>query len=111
MKCAIRCVPSTLHKKLPKLAQKQGATELAAWQADATKAGKQLQAPVVVSRAETHNISPTVIAAALQAPVSQLPAFVGVDLGAAGYAIAKINAVLPTEDKPKELSRDGFNSI
>ena len=44
------------------------------------------------------------IAAALQAPVSQLPTFVGVDLGAAGYAIAKINAVLPTEDKPKELS-------
>ena len=93
-----------IAQEAAKLAQKQGATELAAWQADATKAGKQLQAPVVVSRAETHNISPTVIAAALQAPVSQLPTFVGVDLGAAGYAIAKINAVLPTEDKPKELS-------
>lgn len=93
-----------IAQEAAKLAQKEGAAELAAWQADTSKATNQLQAPVVISRTEMHNISPAVIAAALQAPVAQLPSFVGVDLGAAGYAIAKINAVLPTEDKPKELS-------
>lgn len=86
-----------------KLAQKQGATELAAWQADATKAGVQLQAPVVVSRAETHNISPTVIAAALQVPVSQLPTLSVWIWVLRATRLPRSTLFCPTEDKPKEL--------
>ncbi len=61
--------------------------------------------PRVVVSALERTYFATAIAAALQAPVSQLPAFVGVDLGAAGYAIAKINAVLPTETSLKNCPR------
>lgn len=87
-----------------KLAQQDGAAQLAAWQADATKA-RGLQTAVTVSRNDTHGVPATVVDAVLQAPVQQLPNWVGVDLGAQGYAIAKINEVLPPEDKPKELAQ------
>ena len=47
-----------------------------------------------VSRAQPGALAPAVLNAVLKAPASQLPAFIGVDLGAAGYVVAKITKVM-----------------
>ena len=46
--------------------------------------------PALVSRATPRDIPPELLDAVLKAPPSPLPAFVGVDLGSQGYAIAKV---------------------
>jgi peptidyl-prolyl cis-trans isomerase D len=79
--------------------------ELAA--ADARKAGEARlaslkdaagatldSAPITVSRAQRHELPAALVDAVLRADSTKLPAFVGVDLGADGYAIAKIDKVL-----------------
>ncbi len=47
-----------------------------------------------MSRAQRRDLPPPLIDAVLRADASKLPVFVGVDLGAQGYAIAKIDKVL-----------------
>lgn len=51
-------------------------------------------APLTVSRAQRHDLPTPLVDAVLRADSTKLPAFVGVDLGAEGYAIAKIDKVL-----------------
>ena len=77
------------------LAKKDGAEKLAAWKANPGAAN--LSAPVVVSRQDGQKQPPAVIEAALSADTSALPAWAGVDLGAQGYAVVKVNKVLPRE--------------
>ncbi|MDE2418841.1 MAG: SurA N-terminal domain-containing protein [Burkholderiales bacterium] len=74
------------------MAKKEGQEKLEAWKANA--AGASLPAAVVVSREQTQNIPAPVITAALRADTTSLPAWVGVDLGAQGYAVVRINKVL-----------------
>ena len=52
------------------------------------------QAAQTVSRAQPQALSAPLLNAILKAPAGQLPTFVGVDLGAAGYMVAKITKVL-----------------
>jgi len=47
-----------------------------------------------ISRMDRGSLSPAIVNAVLGAAVDKLPAFVGVDLGAEGYIIARIDAVL-----------------
>ena len=75
------------------LAKKEGAEKLAAWKANPATAS--LAPAVVASRDQPQNLPPQVLEAALRADSAALPAFVGVDLGAQGYAVARVNAVLP----------------
>jgi peptidyl-prolyl cis-trans isomerase D len=49
---------------------------------------------VTVSRAQRHDLPAVLIDTILRADASKLPAYVGVDLGAQGYAIAKLKKVL-----------------
>lgn len=80
------------------LAKKEGAEKLAAWKAN--PAAANLSAPVVVSRQDGQKQPPAVVEAALSADtsaLSALPALAGVDLGAQGYAVVKVNKVLPRE--------------
>jgi len=85
------------------LAKKDGAEKLAAWKANAAAAN--LPAAVAVSRQETQKQPGAVIEAALRADPAALPAFMGVDLGAEGYAIVKVNKVLPREAQPEAVAR------
>lgn len=94
-----------IAQEAAKLAQQDGAAKLAAWQADATQAGSHLQPAVVIARNDDHELPLAVLNAALQAPVQQLPVFAGVDLGAQGYAVVKINEVLPAQAKSQELAQ------
>ena len=73
------------------LAKQEGAAKLAAW--NAAPAAATLPAGGVVSRDQPQNLPPQVLNAALRADASRLPALVGVDLGAQGYAVVKVNKI------------------
>ncbi|MEO7392860.1 MAG: SurA N-terminal domain-containing protein, partial [Ramlibacter sp.] len=77
------------------LAKKEGAAKVAAWKA--SPAAASLPAAVAVSRQESQQQPSAVIEAAMRADPSALPAFVGVDLGEQGYAVVKVNKILPRE--------------
>lgn len=83
-------------------ARKEGAAKLAAWKA-APASATGLSAPVVVSREQTQQLPPPVIDAALRVDGAALPGFAGVDLGAQGYAIVKVDKVV-ARDVPVEAA-------
>jgi peptidyl-prolyl cis-trans isomerase D len=82
-------------------ARKDGIAKLAAWKAAPTEA--KLAAPVLVSREQAQQLPAQIVDAALRADTSALPVFTGVDLGAQGYAIVKVNKVVP-RDAPVEAA-------
>jgi peptidyl-prolyl cis-trans isomerase D len=77
------------------VARKDGVAKLAAWKLAPDTA--TLKEMVVVSRdpSQTAKLSVPLINAALKANTATLPAFIGVDLGAQGYAVVKVLKVLP----------------
>jgi peptidyl-prolyl cis-trans isomerase D len=84
------------------LAKKEGEAKLAAWKA--APASAQLPAAEVLSRQDGKHPLP-VINAALRADPAKLPALVGVDLGAEGYAVVQVNKVLPREAPPAQQAQ------
>jgi peptidyl-prolyl cis-trans isomerase D len=75
------------------LARAQGEAKLADWKAKPESAN--WPAAIVVARDQNQKLGRAVIDAALQAPPSSLPALLGVSLGAEGYALMRVNKVLP----------------
>ena len=76
-------------------ARAEGAAKLAEWKASPDIA--KLPAAIVLSR-ESKQVQPTaLVEAALRASTQTLPAWVGVDLGASGYAVVKVEKVLPRD--------------
>jgi peptidyl-prolyl cis-trans isomerase D len=87
-----------LDIKAAEAARKEGAVKLASWQAQPAQA--QLDASLVLSRASVQSGQPqALVEAVMQAKAQKLPAWVGVDLGAQGYALARIDKVLPPDAK------------
>jgi peptidyl-prolyl cis-trans isomerase D len=76
-------------------ARQEGAAKLTEWKAapDAAK----LSAPIVISREEKQQLAPAVIEAALRASTQTLPAWIGVDLGTSGYAVVKVEKIVPRD--------------
>jgi peptidyl-prolyl cis-trans isomerase D len=72
-------------------AKQAGEAKLAAVKAADSTAG--LPAAVTLSRAEPAGQPRAVIDAALKADSATLPQWLGVDLGSAGYAVVRLNAV------------------
>jgi peptidyl-prolyl cis-trans isomerase D len=60
---------------------------------------------VTVSREQKQQVPNEVVEAALKANTKTLPAWVGVDLGAAGYAVVKVEKVL-ARDAAQTQNRD-----
>lgn len=86
------------------LARKEGEAQLATWKKDAS--GASLSSPVVVSRSKPANDLPrAVVEAALKAPADPVPAWTGVDLGDAGYAVIKVVKVLPRDPATGDAAR------
>lgn len=77
------------------LARKDGEAKLAAWKA--TPASAALPPAMPLSRQDAGKQPPQVVDAALRADPAKLPEMLGVDLGPQGYAIVKVNKVLPRE--------------
>ncbi len=85
-------------------AKKEGLERLEAWKSNTVNAN--LPAAVVVSREQGQNLAAPVLNAAMRADATTLPAWVGVDLGAQGYAVVRVNKVLervaPTDAAAKQ---------
>ncbi len=77
------------------MAKKEGMEKLEAWKANPASAG--LPGSVVVSRIDPAKQPQQVVEAALRADPAKLPQFTGVDLGAEGYAVVKVNKALTRE--------------
>ena len=76
-------------------AQQEGQQRLQAWKAQPDQA--RLGALQTVSREDKTNLPTSVVEAALRASSQSLPAWVGVDLGNRGYAVVKVEKVLPRD--------------
>ena len=88
-----------LQSRAQVLAKKEGEAKLADWkkQADEGKLG----ATGLVSRDQAANMNQLLLDAILRADTVSLPAWVGVDLGAQGYAVARVNKVLQRTPPPQ----------
>jgi peptidyl-prolyl cis-trans isomerase D len=86
------------------LARKEGAAKLVAWQAAPASAVTPESA--IASRDQGAKLPAQLIEAALRADATKLPALVGVDLGAQGYAVVKVNKVLERETKADTVNQD-----
>ena len=75
------------------LAHKDGAAKLAELQK--SNATTDFSAPLKVSRNDAQGLTPAAVSAIYKVDGQKLPAYVGVDLGDNGYAIYRVNAVLP----------------
>lgn len=78
-------------RKAAEAARAQGTARLAEWRK--TPDAATLQPAVLVSRAQAHKLPRQVIEAVLREPADILPAWLGVDLGAQGYVVAKLTKV------------------
>ncbi|MDR2991838.1 MAG: SurA N-terminal domain-containing protein [Burkholderiaceae bacterium] len=83
-----------LAERGAQLARQAGQQQLKTWQANPASA-TGLAAPVTLSRGDMQKQPAALVEAVLRADPAKLPAFVGIDLGADGYAIAQIEKVLP----------------
>ena len=85
------------------LAKADGAAKLAAWKANPSSAS--YPAVVTVSRDDPQKLPAQVVDAALRADPAAMPAEVGVDLGAAGYAVLKVIKSVPRELPAAEAAK------
>jgi peptidyl-prolyl cis-trans isomerase D len=85
------------------LAKTEGEAKLAAWTAKAD--GATFGTPMTVSRRDAQSQPLPVIDAALRADAAKLPALVGVDLGAQGYAVVRVTKVVPRTPPAPELAK------
>lgn len=85
------------------LARQAGQKQLEAWKGGASAAS--MPAVVTLARDAGQGVSPAVLKAALSAPTQSLPAWAGVDLGAEGYAVVRIDKVLPPATRSADAQR------
>lgn len=86
-----------IAKKSQELARSEGEAKRAEWTKNPASAGKTLSAPVVVSRQDVHDQAPALVDKVLSEDPSHLPAWIGVDLGTQGYAVAEIARIVDTQ--------------
>ncbi|MDR5833840.1 SurA N-terminal domain-containing protein [Caballeronia sp. LZ034LL] len=82
------------------MAKKEGETKLADLQKSKSTDG--FTSPITVSRNDAQGLPPAALSAIFKADAAKLPAYVGVDLGADGYAIYRVNSV----EKPAAVAAD-----
>jgi peptidyl-prolyl cis-trans isomerase D len=75
------------------LAREAGAQQLKAWKEGASAAA--MPKVVTVSRDAAQGLAQPVLTAALSVPTQTLPAWAGVSLGGQGYAVVRVDKVLP----------------
>ena len=88
-------------QKSAELARQDGEAKLAAWKTDA--AGAKLAAPLVVSRQEVKGQSAALLNAAMHAKVGEAAGWTGVDLPGEGYAVVRVNKIVPRAEDSAEM--------
>lgn len=81
-------------EKSAELARQEGQQRLASWKTNPPSA-TGLGAAIDIARNQPGEQPRAVVDAVMSASIEALPAWVGIDLGAAGYTIAKVNRVIP----------------
>jgi peptidyl-prolyl cis-trans isomerase D len=74
-------------------AKKDGAAKLAEFEKSKSTAG--FSSPLKVSRNDAQGVPPAALSAIYKVDAQKLPAYVGVDLGDDGYAIYRVNQIVP----------------
>jgi peptidyl-prolyl cis-trans isomerase D len=74
-------------------AHKDGIAKLAAF--EKSKATEGFSSPLKVSRNDAQGVPPAALSAIYKVDAQKLPAYVGVDLGDDGYAIYRVNQIVP----------------
>ena len=92
-----------LQARAAELARQEGQQKLAAWKA--TPADAKLGAAQTISREQAQSVPPAVLDAVMRADASQLPQWVGVDLGAQGYVVARVNKRMDRSTPTSEAQR------
>jgi len=82
--------------KAAELAKKEGVDKLALWKKDSTTVN--LPTPLVVSRDQSQNLPAPLVSTALRADASALPVWLGVDMGGRGYAVVRVNKLVPRNE-------------
>jgi peptidyl-prolyl cis-trans isomerase D len=82
-----------LSSRAGEMAKAEGTARLAQWKASPDMAA--FKEALVVSRERSQAVNGTLLDALMGADTQAVPAWVGVDLGAQGYAVARVNKVLP----------------
>ena len=90
-----------VNQRAAELARQDGQARLKAW-SDQPASATSLPAAVVLSRDEAQGQPEALVEAVLRADPAKLPSFVGVDLGAGGYALVRVDKVLPRADQTPE---------
>lgn len=85
------------------LARKEGQAQLSAWQQKPE--GANLGKPLLIARDQPSGQSQALIEAALRADPAKLPAWVGVELGNEGYAVLRVNKIVPREAPSAEQAQ------
>lgn len=94
------------------LAKAEGEARLADWQKQVASA--QVGPALVVSRDQSQGQPQKLVDAVLRADPSAMPTMVGVDLGPMGYAVARVNKVVPREEpasQQKAQTREQFTRL
>lgn len=91
-------VQTVLNEKALGLAKKDGATKLELWKKSPEKA--ELQAAVLLSRDQNLKLPGNLVDEAMRANPDKLPQLLGVDLGAKGYGIVKVNKMMASANNP-----------
>ena len=94
---------SVIAEQAAAAARKAGEARLAALRGGADASA--LPAAVTISRASAQTQPRALVDAVLRADASKLPAWLGVDLGTAGYAVLRLNAVKPPAADGPELAQ------
>jgi peptidyl-prolyl cis-trans isomerase D len=89
-----------VQREAARLAREDAQNKMALWQKDPAQA--KLPVSVAMSRRLVFSQPPEVMDAVLRVPETQLPAWRVVDIGREGFALAKINKVLPLVANPEE---------
>ena len=92
-----------VQTKAAELARAEGEARLAAWKAQPDTAS--LGQAVVVSRDQQQSQPQALVDAVLRADPTKLPVFAGVALGAEGYAVVRVNKIVPREAQSEEQAR------
>lgn len=96
-----------VNQRAAELARQEGQARLKAW-TEKPASATSLPAPLTLSRDETQGQPGTLIEAVLRADPAKLPAFVGVDLGADGYAVARVDKVLPRPEPTADVAKQNL---
>jgi peptidyl-prolyl cis-trans isomerase D len=88
-------------QRAAELARQQGTQALKDWQAHPEQ--QRFESTLTISRDQPGAVAPQVLDAAMRASAKQLPAYTGVDLGSQGYAVVKVNQVLPAQNMEQHV--------